>query len=58
MNYRYLKINGSIVWGTNSLKRDDLIRCKEGYYDVIIDMVDNTQFDPEKNAWVAIEGDA
>jgi len=57
MKWRYLKIGGGIIWGTNNLTRDDLVRRKNGGYDNIIDLQEGTEFDPDENAWVAIKGD-
>lgn len=57
MKYRYLKIGGGIVWGTNALTKDDLAAQKSGRYDAILDLENGTQFDPDLNAWVDIEGD-
>ena len=57
MKYRYLKIAGSIIYGTNNLTRDDLARCKTGGYDAIIDLEKCTYFDPDNNTWEDIEGD-
>lgn len=57
MNYRYIKIGGSVVWGTNNLTKDDLIRAKNGGYDVILDIVEMKTFNADDNAWEDIEGD-
>lgn len=57
MNYLYLKINGEMIWGTNNLTREDLIRRRSGSYDAIINLSDMTYYDPENNTWKPIEGD-
>lgn len=56
MKYKYLKISGDLVWGTNELTKDDLIRAKAGGYEVIINLEDFTQYDPEENIWKEVEG--
>lgn len=57
MKYRWLKISTGLVYGTNEIKVDDLVRRKNGLYDAIIDLEQGTQYDPEANDWVKIEGD-
>lgn len=57
MKYRWLKITGNLIWGTNDLKVADLANRKSGMYDAIIDLEQGTQYDPEANDWVKIEGD-
>jgi hypothetical protein len=57
MKWRYLKILGSTIWGTNNLKRDDLVRLKNHGYDSILDLQEFKSFDADNNEWVDIEGD-
>lgn len=57
MKYSHLKINGSLIWGTNELTRDDLIRLKQRSYDCIIDVQEGKYFDVETNSWKEIEGE-
>lgn len=55
--FRWYKIGGRVVWGTNNLTRQDLINCRNGMYDLIIDTLNGTEFDPDNNEWVKINGD-
>jgi hypothetical protein len=57
MKYRWLKITGSVVWGTNDLKKEDLARLKQLGYDCILDVQNNTYYDVDTNEWKDIEGD-
>lgn len=56
MKFRYLKINGSLAWGTNELTRSDLVNRKVGAYDWLIDLKHSTYYDPDLNDWVELEG--
>lgn len=56
MEYKYLKIMGSIVWGTNDLNKDDLGRLKQHNYDAIVDTEEGKTFDADSNKWKEIEG--
>lgn len=58
MKYRYLKVGAGLLWGTNNLTKDDLVRCKNGGYDYIIDFETGTFFNPDENSWDPIEGDS
>lgn len=57
MSYKYLKIAPGLIQGTNELTKDDLVRCKNGGYDYIIDLENGTFFNAEENNWEKIEGD-
>lgn len=58
MKYRWLKVSpGGLVWGTNDLKSDDLLRRRDGLYEAIIDIAKMTVYDPVKNEWLEIQGD-
>lgn len=57
MKYRYLKITGNTIWGTNNLTKDDLVRLKNHGYDAIIDLEELKYFEAEENQWKNIEGD-
>lgn len=50
MKYRYLKVGAGLLWGTNNLTKDDLVRCKNGGYDYIIDFETGTFFNPDENS--------
>lgn len=56
MNYRFLRISGSLIWGKHTMSRDYFINAvKAG--DVLIDLENMTQFDSKDNEWKPIEGD-
>lgn len=58
MKYKYLKITSSdLIWGTNALTRGDLIRAKNGAYEVILNLEDMTRYDPEANEWKPVDGE-
>lgn len=57
MKFRYLKITGSLIWGTNNLTRDDLVKVKNHSYDAIIDLQNMTTFDADNNSWEEVKGD-
>lgn len=58
MKYRYLKVtSGDLVWGTNELKKTDLLSVKRGLYEAIIDLQNMTSYDAENNEWKEIDGD-
>lgn len=56
--FKYLKVNGSMIWGENELTKEMLAMVKDGRYDTIIDLHTMTQYDPDKNEWVEIDGTA
>lgn len=56
MKYRYIKISGSYVFGTNEITKSDLIGLRDGRWDVIIDTHNYTKFNPDQNDWVEILG--
>jgi len=56
MKYRYIKVNGSLLWGENELTREMLAMVKSGQYDTIIDTQNSTYFDADANEWKDIEG--
>jgi len=57
MKYRYLKITGELVWGTNNLRREDLAGVKQRRYDAIVDLEQMKIFNAETNTWDEIKGD-
>ena len=57
MKYKFLKITGELVWGSNEIEKEDLIRRKQNGYDAIIDVETQKYYDPENNEWKIIEGD-
>ena len=57
MKFRYLKITGSVIWGTNTITRDDLVRVKNRSYDAVIDLQNMTTFNADTNSWDEIKGD-
>lgn len=57
MKYRYLKTIGSVIWGTNNLTREDLVRLKDGQYENIIDLEQSKTFNADFNKWEDIKGD-
>jgi hypothetical protein len=56
MKYRYIKVNGSMLWGENSLTKEMLMMVKNRQYDTIIDTLEGTYFDADNNQWLEIEG--
>lgn len=57
MKYRWLKITGNMIWGTNSLIASDLVMRRDGRYDTIIDTQEGTYYDPETNDWLKVPGE-
>lgn len=55
-NFRYIKVNGSMLWGVNTLTKEILGMVANGQYDTIIDLMEMTYFDADENAWKPIEG--
>lgn len=51
------KINGSLIWATDTITREDLIRLKDRAYDAILDLHEWKYFDVDDNSWKDIEGD-
>jgi len=56
MKYRYLKINGSHIWGVNEITKEMLVAVKNGQYDTIVDTKTNLMFNADENRWVEIMG--
>ena len=56
MKYKYLKVNGRMIWGENELSRDMLIKVKNRFYDTIINVEEGTYYDADENKWLEIEG--
>lgn len=56
MKYRFLKINGKLIWGENTVTKEMLIMVKNRQYDTIIDLEDGTYYDADENNWLQIEG--
>lgn len=54
--FRYIKINGSFLWGENTLTKEMLVMVAEHKYDTIIDLENMTYFDADGNEWKPIEG--
>lgn len=54
--YKYLKVNGDMLWGEQALTKEMLVMVKNGQYDTIINLDDMTQYDADKNEWVDIDG--
>lgn len=52
---KYYKIQDDFIVGTDELTRDDLVRAKNGSYDVIINRIEETQYQPEANVWIPIK---
>ena len=57
MKYRYLKTIGEVIWGTNNLTREDLVRLKDGQYECIIDIQEMKSFNADFNRWEDIKGE-
>lgn len=57
MKRRYLKIGALLIWATDNLTKEDLIRAKTKQYDFLIDLDKWLRYDVDKNTWVEIEGD-
>lgn len=57
MKYKYLKINGSVIWGQNEITKDDLVKVKERYYDTIINTETSYYYDADENEWLDINGE-
>lgn len=56
MKFRYLKVNGSLIWGENNVTKEMLVMVKNGQYDTIIDLQEMTFYDADYNAWIDIDG--
>lgn len=54
--FRYIKVNGSLLWGEHELTKDMLVRVKQNQYDTIIDLHTMTYYDPDDNEWKTIQG--
>lgn len=54
---RYLVINHSWkgTYYTNSLTKEELVANKERMIDLIVDLQNETYFDPETNSWKEIQ---
>lgn len=52
---KYLKIYDDLVVGTDELTRDDLVKAKNGTYDVIINRIEETVYDADTNEWKPIQ---
>jgi hypothetical protein len=57
MKYRYLKIIGDVIWGTNNLTKEDLVRLKDGLYQCVIDLQEMKNFNAKFNQWEDVKGD-
>lgn len=54
--YKYLKVNGSLLWGENTLTKEMLLMVKNHQYDTIIDLEEMTYYDADSNEWKDIQG--
>ena len=57
MEYKFLKINGIVIWGQHKITKTDLEMVKDGRYDTIINIERGTMFNADENKWVEIEGE-
>ncbi|KKL50170.1 hypothetical protein LCGC14_2308170 [marine sediment metagenome] len=57
MSKRYLKISSGIIWATDNLTKEDLVRMKTGAYDHILDLEKWLRYNSKTNVWDPIEGD-
>lgn len=48
---KYLKINGKVLWASNEITKDDLVRVKNGAYDTIVNLEEMTHYDADDNTW-------
>ena len=55
-NFKYIKVNGSMLWGENNLTKEMLAMVADGRYDTIINTIDMTQFNADDNEWQEIKG--
>lgn len=51
---KYIKVERDMLWGTDAITRDDLVRVRNRTYDTIINLDDLTQYDAENNTWKSI----
>jgi hypothetical protein len=56
--FKYIKVNGSLLWGENEITKEMLAMVKSHQYDTIINLHDMTYFDPDDNEWKEIDGTA
>lgn len=54
---RFIKVLGDVLWGTNNISQQDLIKVKNGGYDTIIDTANYTYYDGDTNTWEKIQHD-
>ena len=54
--FKYIKVNGSSLWGENNLTKAMLVMVANGQYDTIIDVEAMKYFDADDNEWKDIEG--
>lgn len=54
--FKYIKINGGVLWGEQELTKEMLGMVARQLYDTIINLEDMTYFDPDDNEWKEIEG--
>lgn len=52
---KYLKIASDLIVGTDTLTKEDLVRAKNGSYDLIINRIEETYYDPVDNEWKSIK---
>lgn len=57
MKYRYLKVSGDLIWGKNEITQQDVIDTKQRSVDVLIDVQEGKQFDPQTNEWKEFKGE-
>ena len=54
--FKYLKINGSLIWGENEITKEMLAMVKNHQYDTIINLHEMTYYDANNNEWKEIDG--
>lgn len=54
--YKYIKVNGSMLWGENEITKEMLVMVKDRHYDTIIDLHTMTYYDADDNEWKEVEG--
>ena len=51
---KYIKIDRDMVYQTDEINKDDLIRVQNGVYDTIVNTHDGTKFNVSENKWEEI----
>lgn len=55
--YKYLSINGDMIWGKNEINKERLVMVKDGRVGLLINTEDVTFYNPDTNSWDKIKGD-